>query len=510
MKKENRYFFYVSLIFLGVIIGIIFTSRLNFHQSGQAEINSKMINEDFSFPVNSEERPQQEFKNDFSKTFIEINKKVTPSVVSIRAVRKFSAKRLSQLHGRENRDLWDNINPFREEREFRQGASGSGIIVHPDGYILTNTHVVKDASQLVVTLVDNRSFPGQIIGIDSLTEVAVIKIDTDDLPVAVMGNSDKLSVGQWVLAIGNPLELKFTITAGIISAIGRQMSIIRDGFGIENFIQTDAVINPGNSGGALVDLQGNVIGVNTAIATRSGYYEGYGFAIPINLAKGVMEDLITEGRVVRAYLGIAMKPMDYKIARAYGMEKPVGVFVDNIRGDGPAGVAGIKSEDIIFAINDTEVNQANQIQTVIAQKEPGEEVRISLYRKGKKIVIPVVLDERETSQARVQFAREETKEPEGLGLEVKSLTRRNARELGVSSGRGVLVTKVERFSKAFDAGLYADRFNRIIILKVNDKDVDDEDEFWQEINRMDSGDIGKLFAQPVGSPTGTFLFIEIP
>ena len=503
MKKESRYFFYVSLIFLGVIIGVIITSQLNFHQLSRATISNKLTDENFSFPDNSGSMQQKTFNDNFSSRFIEINKSVTPSVVGIRAVRTVSSRAFREFHGGEDRGFFDR---FREQpREYRQGASGSGIIVHPEGYILTNTHVVKGATELEVTLFDNRSYPGQIIGVDSLTEVAVIKIDTDDLTVAKMGNSDQLSVGEWVLAIGNPLELRNTITAGIISAIGRQMRIIGDDFGIENFIQTDAVINPGNSGGALVDLHGNVIGVNTAIATRSGYYEGYGFAIPINLAKTVMEDLITKGRVVRAYLGIEMLPMDYKKAKAYNMEKPLGVFVNNLRDDGPAGRAGIRPEDIILAINETEVNRSNQIQSFIAQQEPGDEVQVTVYRKGEKLVIPVVLDERETSQARVQqITRNEEKEPEGLGLEVKNMTRRRAKEMRIEFTDGLVVTKVELYSNAFDAGLRLG----VLIVKVNDEDVDNDSDFWQEIDKVKSGDVVRLLVKIRDRQTR--LFMEIP
>ncbi len=502
MKKESRYFFYVGLVFIGVIFGVILTNRFEMQQDSQAYVNKNLIDENFSFPANSGGSDRNSTTDDFSRTFIKINKMVTPSIVSITAVRNFSVKDLEKFHGKGNKDFFDL---FRSpNREFRSGASGSGIIVHPEGYILTNTHVVKNATQLEVSLFDNRRFQGHIVGVDSLTEVAVIKIEADDLPVARLGDSNKLQVGQWVVAIGNPLELHFTITAGIISAIGRQMRIIRDNFGIESFIQTDAVINPGNSGGALVDLQGNVIGVNTAIATRSGFYEGYGFAIPINLAKAIMEDLITKGRVVRAYLGISMLPMDYKKAKVYGLDRPAGVFVDNILNDGPAGQAGIQPEDIILAIDGTEVNQANQIQSFIAQKEPGKEVNILLFRQGKKLQIPVVLGERVTSRKRTHFASQKEEEPIGLGLEVKNLNRREAEQLGLKNTGGVMVTGVKPFSKASDANL----FISAVIIAVNDVPVDDEKEFWREMDKLKSGEIGKLLVKT--ATTQTHLFIENP
>jgi len=503
MRKESRYFFYISLIFIGVIIGVIFTSQFSFHQSSNAQSKNAVIDKNFSFPNNSEPISTNQSNDDFSNTFIKINKKVTPSIVSITAVRSISADEIRKFHNRDQ-NLFERLFPEGEE-EFQQGSSGSGIIVHPDGYILTNTHVVKDANQLSIILFDNRTFPGKLIGIDALTEVAVIKIDAEDLPVANLGNSDQLEVGQWVVAIGNPLELRFSLTVGIVSAIGRNMSLIRDNFGIEDFIQTDAVINPGNSGGALVDLNGNVIGVNTAIATRTGYYEGYGFAIPINLAKAIMEDLVTEGRVVRAYLGISMQQMDHLKAKAYGMEKPEGVFVDNLLDDGPAGKAGIQPEDIILSIDDEEVNQSNQVQSMIAQKEPGQKVIVSVYRKGEKVDIPIVLGERETGSSQPEYTSTEPEEPKELGLDVENLNRRKARELGLELTKGVLVTRVKRFSKAAYAGLGKD----FVILKVNDKEVDDENEFWQEMGKLGTGDVARLFVQR-GASNQTHIFVEIP
>ena len=508
MKKQSRYFFYLSLIFLGMVFGIILTSRLDLTLTSQANEGNRLIDKQFSFAQAESAAAPPVDRVDFQRAFIEVNKRVTPSVVRITALRTISMEEFRKFHRNQNRDFWDffnkRLNPFRSPREFHQGGAGSGIIVHPKGYILTNTHVVKGADQVEVTLMDERTFPAQIVGADSLTEVAVIKIEADDLPVARLGDSDKLEVGQWVMAIGNPLELRFTVTAGIISAIGRQMRVISDNFGIENFIQTDAGINPGNSGGPLVNLRGEGIGVNTAIATRSGYYEGYGFAIPINLAKSVMEDIITKGRVLRAYLGIAMLPMDSRKAKAYGLEKPRGVFIDSILPDGPAGKVGIQPEDILLAVNGAEVNRPNQVQALVAQHKPNEKIVLKIYRKGKILEIPVVLGERDfgrAAPARKPLKKREQKEP-SLGLEVKDLSKKEARELGLEEG--VVVSTVEPFSAASEAGLVPGD----VILKLNDEPVKGEKSFWKKLDALKSGDVARILVYRAGNRTHVFL--EIP
>ncbi len=510
MRKENRYFLYVTLIFVGVAIGVILTSNLNLTDVGQAQKRTALVDEDFSFPTGTSKSVSPASSDGFTNSFVEINKSVTPAVVSINSYRKVSYSDLKKYHDGDKR-FWDlfpeRLNPFRSpQKEFKQGGAGSGIIVHEDGYILTNTHVIEGATELQVTLLDNRTFHGKIVGIDPLTEVAVIKVDGDDLPAAHLGNSDDLQVGQWVMAIGNPLELRFTVTAGIISAIGRQMDIIRDVWAVENFIQTDAVINPGNSGGALVNLQGEVIGVNTAIATRSGFYEGYGFAIPINLAKAVMEDLITEGRVVRAYLGIQMQPMDQKKAKAYRMEKVEGVFIDQILSDSPASRGGLESEDILLEVDGIRIQRSNQVQSIIAQKDPGSEVEVVVFRNGEEKRILVVLEEREYEESQVAAVSTSSEETEELvlGLDVETLGRRRARDLNLEDVRGVLVTNVDAFSNAFEAGLRVDD----LIIEVNSDDVADEDEFWKKIENLESGDVARLYVQR-GQGT-THLFLELP
>jgi len=499
------YLLLMGVLFIGIVIGVVLTSQLDLPQRGVAHIT---VVDDIT--LGSTKGVSSELLNlqSTSRAFVQIAKEVVPTVVSIRITRHITASDLKKFHDQEG-GPWDFFNRrffrFRIPRDFRlPGGTGSGIIVHPDGYILTNTHVVENADEIKVTLYDRRSFEAEVVGVDPLTEVAVVKIDGRDLPTARLGNSDKLEVGEWVLAIGNPLELHFTVTAGIVSAIGRQMNVISDNFGIENFIQTDAVINPGNSGGALVNLRGEVIGVNTLIATRSGYYEGYGFAIPINLAREIMKDLITKGRVIRAYLGIAMLPVDEKTARAFHMEKPRGVFIDNLLEDGPAKRAGVKPEDILLAIDSLEVNAPNQVQTYIAEHDPGDVVVLTLLRKGQKIRIQVTLGEKEIKTTYKKPSRKPRKSYRNLGIEdVETVDRKMAEELGHPDLEGVIVRKLEAFSPAAEAGL----LENDVILKINDRRIRSKGDFQAALKRLRQGQVAVFEVQR--GDRQTHLFIEV-
>ncbi|RKY97491.1 MAG: trypsin, partial [Ignavibacteriae bacterium] len=274
-----------ALLIIGVLFGAVLVSGFGLVRPSLADVN-----------LGAEEPPVNldADASSFSQSFIEVAETVTPTIVQISVVSE-----------RENPHGDWFFFPFKDMPQEQRG-SGSGIIISEDGYIITNNHVVENANKVSVGLYDKRRFDATVIGTDPLTDLAVVKIDAEDLPVAYLGDSDNLKVGQWVMAIGNPLSLSSTVTAGIVSAIGRgQLGLIRDSYGVENFIQTDAAINPGNSGGALVDLSGSVIGVNSAIAAGGGgTYIGYGFAIPINLAKAVAKDLIAHGKVSRGYIGV--------------------------------------------------------------------------------------------------------------------------------------------------------------------------------------------------------------
>ncbi|GAB5535818.1 MAG: trypsin-like peptidase domain-containing protein [Rubricoccaceae bacterium] len=282
--------------------------------------------------------------------------------------------------------------------------AGSGLIISPDGYVLTNAHVVSRASRIGVGLHDKREFEAEVVGLDPTTDLAVLRLlevgvdDPEPLPVVALGDSDDVQVGQWVLAIGSPFRLRNTVTQGIVSATGRSgLEIVRDEFAIEDFIQTDAAINPGSSGGALVDFNGQVIGVVTAIATESGSYEGYGFAVPINLARRVAEDLISYGEVRRGYLGVEVRGVLQADARELGLDRVRGVRVVEVVGGGAADQGGVKPDDVLLEVGGRAVDEVEQFQSRLAQTRPGERVELTIWREGEALELEAGLIAREAT-----------------------------------------------------------------------------------------------------------------
>ncbi len=313
-----------------------------------------------------------------NRLFKGVSRRVTPTVVFIEVETPADGR-----DGRASPDF-DEWHPRVQPRRFRRSA-GSGVIVSPRGYIVTNSHVVAGASRIRVLLNDKREFDAEVIGEDPTTDLAVIQlIDAADLPVATLGDSDEVEVGEWVLAVGNPFRLTSTVTAGIVSALGRQVDIIEDDFRIEDFIQTDAAINPGNSGGALVNLRGEVVGIATAIATESGSYEGYGFAVPVNLVTRVVTDLIAYGEVQRGYLGVEIRAVTADDAERMGLDRIAGVFVSKVADNGAAQRAGLRSGDVLLAINGQEIDAPNQFQSAIALRRPDEDIRLGVWRRGER------------------------------------------------------------------------------------------------------------------------------
>jgi len=319
-----------------------------------------------------------EIKN-LNEAFVQIAKSVTPAVAYIE-VTTGSSESDEQNPGF---NMPFDLGPdFQMPDQGPSRGSGSGIIISNDGYILTNNHVIKNATEngIKVRLTDKREFNAKLIGVDPNTDVAVIKIEASDLMVASIGNSDDVQVGQWVVAIGNPLGLNSTVTAGIVSALGRNIQMGGDSYAINNFIQTDAAINPGNSGGALVDINGSVIGINTAIKTTNGYYQGYGFAIPINLAQIVATELIKSGKISRGYIGVSIKDVDIKEAKGLGLDKARGVLVQDVLAGGAGDEAGLKVGDVILFVDNQEVNASNELQTIIGTHRPGDVQTIKLLK----------------------------------------------------------------------------------------------------------------------------------
>ena len=320
---------------------------------------------------------------------------VTPSVVSIQTTRLASAR--PRGGGRPDiEEFFRNFQPAPQDRA-PQEASGTGFIVSKDGYILTNNHVVADADKVTVTLLDKRSFEAKVIGRDPTTDVAVIKIDGTNLPVTTLGDDNTARVGQWVVAIGNPLGLDFTVTAGIISAKGRPLTGLLGtrGYEITDYIQTDAAINPGNSGGPLVNIRGEVIGINSAIASSTGFYAGYGFAIPVTLAKQVMDDLIRYGKVRRAVMGVAIAPATAVEAKAAGLKEVTGVYVRSYSTEtnSPAKEAGVQPGDVIITADGKPADRVSTLQRIIRTHKPGETVTLDVMRFGERKSFKVKLVE---------------------------------------------------------------------------------------------------------------------
>ncbi|MEF8865520.1 MAG: trypsin-like peptidase domain-containing protein [Salinibacter sp.] len=307
-----------------------------------------------------------------NRLFREVARGVTKGVVSIRVA--------SGPDGGEE-------NPFGQPSQ----NLGSGVIISPEGYIVTNSHVVDEAERIQVRLTDKRQFEARVVGTDASTDLAVLKVDGTGFPVVPLGDSDQVQVGDWVVAVGNPLQLTSTVTAGIVSALGRQLRIIEDQFRIENFIQTDAAINPGNSGGALVNLKGELVGINTAIASRSRRTEGYGFAIPSALVERVITDLIAYGEVRRGYLGVSILPVDAERADEIGLRNIRGVYLEEVQSGSAADRAGLQGDDVAVSIMGEPVNAPNDLQSLIARQRPGDTVSVTVWRNGTERTFEVEL-----------------------------------------------------------------------------------------------------------------------
>ncbi len=357
---------------------------------------------------------------------------------------------------------------------------GSGVIVDAAGYILTNNHVIADADDIQVRLTDDREFNAKVVGKDSKTDLALIRIEgAGTLPVAQLGDSDRAEVGSWVIAIGNPFGLEATVTSGIISARGRHI-----GSGpYDNFLQTDAAINPGNSGGPLFNLDGAVIGINTAIFSRSGGNMGIGFAIPVNMAKSVMEQLKSHGRVTRGWLGVRIQSVTHELAKALGLDKRHGALVASVESGSPASSAGIQPGDVVVRFDGREVGQMNELPAIVAETPIGKKVRIDLMRDGKALVVEVVVAELKEKSA--EMAGTDKGDASSFGASVRSLTPELREQLELEdSVRGVVVTGVEPGSSAAAAGLRA----KDVIAEINRKPIRDVADFRRTLQNSKTGD----------------------
>jgi serine protease Do len=361
--------------------------------------------------------------------FTEPSEKVTPAVVYI----------VSTIQSNGNSTYRNPFGFFDMPDPGPQQGSGSGVIISSDGYIATNNHVIDKATSIQVTLNDKRSYMARLIGTDPQTDLALLKIDEEDLAFVPFGNSDEVKVGQWVLAVGNPFNLTSTVTAGIVSAKGRNINLLRTRdnlHAIENFIQTDAAVNPGNSGGALVNLNGRLIGINTAIATQTGSFSGYSFAVPVNIVKKVMDDLLKFGAVQRGFLGISIQDIDAKLADEKGLKKIEGVYVADVSSDGAAKKAGIKEGDIILKINDRNVNASSELQEEVSRYYPGDSISVTVNRKNDLKTIVVILRNKDGKTDLVKTEPSE-KDYEVSGAKLRNITRDERTKLKISHGVGI-------------------------------------------------------------------------
>jgi len=441
------------LIGVGVILGLVVAADLGWLPTGHAVPDAQ--------PAPKPAAVAPPAGGGADRNFVEVAKAVTPSVVNI------STTRISRLPEGPPGAPFDDpffrrffgdelFRRFEAPKDRRERSLGSGVIADAGGYIITNNHVVSKADEIRVLFADKRSFTAKVVGTDPKTDIAVIKVDAKDLPTIPWADSDKLQVGEYVLAIGNPFGLNQTVTMGIVSAVGRANVGIAE---YEDFIQTDAAINPGNSGGALVNARGELVGINTAIFSQSGGYMGIGFAVPSNMVRSVMDQLIKGGKVVRGYLGVSIQELTQDLARQFGAADTKGVLVSDVLADSPAKRAKLERGDVIVEFDGRAVENPTQFRNLVAQTPIGKKVHVKLLRGGRGRDLEVTIAEQPKTMAQAESAEEGDGEVPSVGafagLDVRELTPELARHFNLSrDGRkGVIVTSIAEGSPAGEAGL---------------------------------------------------------
>ena len=481
MKKQTKSY---MLIFLGVAVGALVFWQIGPHSYPETSALE-------AAPVSTTAAPEHTRSSlrDMNNAFVEISKEASPAVVTVFTDKVLKVNQTSNpfFFGSPFDDFFGNFfgqqRPQQrqpKEREFHQRGMGSGVIVSDDGYILTNNHVVQDADTIQVRMNPKKTFPAKVIGTDPKTDIALLKIDAKQLPTLKVGDSDRLRVGEWVVAIGSPLSenLDHTVTAGIVSAKGRANLGLAD---YEDFIQTDAAINPGNSGGALVNIDGELVGINAAIVSQSGGFQGIGFAVPINMAKQVMESLLKSGTVVRGYLGVYIQEVNENMAKAMDLPEPSGALVADIDKDGPGDKAGLKHGDVIVEMDGEKISSSTELRNSIASMAPDTKITLKVIRDGKATTIHAKLDKLESDKARPEATQIIEKK---LGFDVATLTKDLAAKYELDrSLKGLVITDV-RSDQAYNAGLKEGD----LIVSINRQTVENIKEFNKVVADLQKGD----------------------
>ncbi len=433
--------------------------------------------------VGGSDRPIHSLR-DFNNALVDLAENVNPTVLP-----ELTEKLLRVQQSPSpifNRQLPGIFNEFFQqpqqdrEREYRQQGLGSGVVVSQDGYILTNNHVIASADEINVRFIDGKTRTAEVVGADPKTDIAVLKVDADGLPHIALGDSEKLRVGEMVLAIGSPLSpnLAHSVTSGIVSAKGRSNVGLAD---YEDFIQTDAAINPGNSGGALINLDGELIGINTAIASRSGGYQGIGFAVPIQMAQRVMESLIEHGAVVRGWLGVYIQDIDETLAEAMGIKQNEGALVSDVADEGPGAKAGIQSGDIVVTLDGAKIRSSTQLRNEIAAKSPGSEATFELLRDGDREHVTVILGELPADEVAADVSE---RLEEKFGFTVTPFSSELATKYQLDrSLDGVVITSVAMAGPAYRANLREGD----LIVEINRSSTKDLEEFNEQVRNLKSG-----------------------
>ncbi|NWF98177.1 MAG: DegQ family serine endoprotease [Nitrospirae bacterium] len=365
---------------------------------------------------------------------------------------------------------------FKAPKERKSSGLGSGVIVDSNGYILTANHVIQGSEEIKVTLSDKREFMGKIVGSDAMSDIAVIKIEAKDLPVVKMGNSSKLRVGETVLAIGSPYGLSQTVTMGIVSAVGRANVGIAD---YEDFIQTDAAINPGNSGGALVNVRGELVGINTAIFSTSGGYQGIGFAVPTSMAKAVMDSLINKGKVVRGWIGVAIQNLTPELAKQFNLSEDKGVLIGDVVEDGPADKAGLQRGDVIIEFDGKKIEDPNQLRNKVAVTEPGQEIEVKIIREGKNLIKKIIVGELPSEIHKLSKGEYNNSLS---GIAVQNITSELIERLGLPSKiYGVIIEDIDEESPAFGILKEGD-----VILEINRQKITNMKDYDKVVSKIKS------------------------